>query len=315
MSKHTPTKKIGFLAICAFLVVGAIIVQKYNFFKQIIPASPTIVLNPIDVVEEPQNVNVSGMDTDGDGLPDWQEIISGTDIKNADTDGDGTPDGKEIELGRDPLVKGPNDQNNTKATTTDEKAKTISQSVARNLFANAVYLSNTGSVNEENKAALVDNLVSGIQNSFTYNQYDAQKLLLITNENEETYKFYSSSFATLQISMLLRMQKEVNKPDFTIGNLSPIYKNQAETLFALRVPKELFDIHLQIVNNYSKAAAVFEAISKEKEDPLKLPFAIKVYQDIMLEQPFLIRKVAQFVKDNGIIFTSNEVGGYWNAFE
>lgn len=35
------------------------------------------------------------VDTDGDGLPDWFEVLIGTDPGNADSDGDGTPDGME----------------------------------------------------------------------------------------------------------------------------------------------------------------------------------------------------------------------------
>jgi uncharacterized repeat protein (TIGR02543 family) len=43
-------------------------------------------------------------DSDGDGLPDWYEILIGTDPFNPDTDGDGLPDGYEIFVTRtDPL--------------------------------------------------------------------------------------------------------------------------------------------------------------------------------------------------------------------
>ncbi len=43
-------------------------------------------------------------DSDGDGLPDYEESIRGTDPNNADTDGDGLDDGKEVKgPGTDPL--------------------------------------------------------------------------------------------------------------------------------------------------------------------------------------------------------------------
>jgi hypothetical protein len=43
-------------------------------------------------------------DSDGDGLPDWFEILIGTDPFNPDTDGDGLPDGYEVLVtGTDPL--------------------------------------------------------------------------------------------------------------------------------------------------------------------------------------------------------------------
>jgi hypothetical protein len=45
----------------------------------------------------------SAVDSDGDGLPDWQEKAGGTDPYDRDTDGDGLSDKWEIEHGYDPL--------------------------------------------------------------------------------------------------------------------------------------------------------------------------------------------------------------------
>ncbi|WP_425465176.1 Stk1 family PASTA domain-containing Ser/Thr kinase [Nocardioides humi] len=42
-------------------------------------------------------------DTDGDGLPDDDEVTRGTDPTNPDTDGDGVSDGDEVAAGTDPL--------------------------------------------------------------------------------------------------------------------------------------------------------------------------------------------------------------------
>ncbi len=48
--------------------------------------------------------NPNNPDTDGDGLPDGEEVFDlGTNPTLADTDNDGTPDGKEVEQGTDPL--------------------------------------------------------------------------------------------------------------------------------------------------------------------------------------------------------------------
>ena len=46
------------------------------------------------------------IDSDHDGLRDWEEVLWKTDSKIADTDGDGTNDGDEVKAGRNPLIAG-----------------------------------------------------------------------------------------------------------------------------------------------------------------------------------------------------------------
>lgn len=53
---------------------------------------------------------VEQVDTDGDGLKDWEEELWQTMVNKADTDGDGTTDGQEVERRRDPSRAGPNDE-------------------------------------------------------------------------------------------------------------------------------------------------------------------------------------------------------------
>ena len=49
-------------------------------------------------------------DDDGDGLPNSDEALWGTDINNLDTDGDGFLDGEEVAANHNPTIAGPDDQ-------------------------------------------------------------------------------------------------------------------------------------------------------------------------------------------------------------
>ncbi len=310
-----PSKKI--LILIALAIVTIITISINKLYKSDAPTQKIEQVRKIEQKPAPKIDQALG-DTDNDGLADWQEILTGTDIKKADSDGDGTSDGSELKLGRNPTIPGPNDQDSNAmfaTTTKSSEPESVSDTVARNLFANAVYMSNSGEITEESKQSLVNDLISGIQKSFTFKEYPANGLVTITDENQDKLRFYASSFATLQVGMILQMQKNISKIESDMGVLGEIYSKQASDLYALQVPASIKDIHLQIVNNYSKGEAVFEAVANEKKDPMKLPFAMKVYQEIIVAQPALVRQIAQYIKNNGIIFTSNEVGGYWNASE
>ena len=53
--------------------------------------------------------NASNLDSDSDGLKDWEETLRKTNPQNPDSDSDGTFDGEEVAKGRNPLLAGPND--------------------------------------------------------------------------------------------------------------------------------------------------------------------------------------------------------------
>src|SRR5690606_32942007 len=61
----------------------------------------------LDIIELSIGTDPDRVDTDGDGLSDWQEYTEhGTDPLNPDTDGDGIPDFVEVVSGSDPLDSG-----------------------------------------------------------------------------------------------------------------------------------------------------------------------------------------------------------------
>ncbi len=189
---------------------------------------------------------------------------------------------------------------------------TISEAVSKNLFATTVYMSDNNNATSDNVSALVDNLVNGVQNSFIFKEYNKSSLPIIKTETQENLRFYASSFATLQMKLLTKISESQDAIDKDNKVLSDIYSKQASDIFALDTPKELADIQIRIINNFSKTAAAFLILSKQKEDPLKLPLAVRAYQEASSEQDSLFKQVGQFLNKNDII---NSLDGnarkYW----
>src|SRR5690606_29956249 len=92
---------------CAVLILGLVV-----YFNRKDGASERSINNAVSVSEGAESFDPTAfeLDTDGDGLRDWEESLWGTDLNEPDTDRDGMGDGEEVESGRDPLIPGPNDQ-------------------------------------------------------------------------------------------------------------------------------------------------------------------------------------------------------------
>ena len=227
----------------------------------------------------------STIDSDQNGIPDWKQMIAGT---------------------------------STKTTSNEESApKTVSESVARSLFANAVYLSNNGqnNISSNDQDTLANNLVSTLQQSFTYKEYGASGMNISYNPSQDDIKDYASKFASFQIAMILEMQSKLGTIQGNVGALASIYDKEASNLYTLKVPAKIATSHLQVVNNFSRVASALRAIANEKEDPIQVPLAIRIYQDSGSSQETEIRTISDFIKNSGIIFGKDEEGAYWNAID
>ncbi len=94
-------KKIPLITIIIgiiLLIGGVIFVYKYSDEETLLGKKVS------------KTVSESFIDSDNDGLRDWEEELFGTDPHNPDTDSDGYLDGEEVDSGHNPLVKAPGDK-------------------------------------------------------------------------------------------------------------------------------------------------------------------------------------------------------------
>lgn len=312
---HKPSNKIIFLILVALSLVGLATYTKINSKSDLNNRDSNLASEDFNLGNPQYNSNLSNVDTldsDGDGLPDWQEVITSTDPHNVDTDGDGTEDGKELELGRDPTIAGPDDKLDKPKTDSDLSADiqtdtTISEEVSKNLFANAVYLSNNDGITDENINTLVDNLIQGVQSDFIFKEYMLSNLPLIQRPTQDDLRFFASTLATLQMQLLNNLAVNTG-PE----NISKVYNDYAQNLYELKTPLEIADTEIKIINNFSKVSAAFDVFSKQSEDPLKLPLAVRAYQEAADEQESLIIKIGEYLNKNGIIdLLDDNSRNYW----
>lgn len=307
-----PSKKIIILIVVALLIISASVYNKFHIINTPTQTTEHSTQESYSNLDHNGNVdkNISTLDTDGDRLPDWQEIIADTDPNNSDTDGDGTLDGSELDLGRDPSIAGPNDKTknpNTSGQQDTATSTTISEEVSKNLFANAVYLSNNDGLTDTNINTLVDNLITGVQNNFTYTEYTLSNLPTIKSPTKDDLRFFASTLATLQLKLLDDLSTNTDTQ-----SMATIYNKHTKNLYEIKTPEGISETEILFINNFSKVSSVFEVFSKQKDDPLKLPLAVKAYQEAASEQSPLLAKIGEYLNENDIINSLDEVTrNYW----
>ncbi|MFA6340878.1 MAG: hypothetical protein WCX27_01385 [Candidatus Paceibacterota bacterium] len=175
--KYLPSKTfVRALLIAIFIVIVAIV---SNYWK---PSNINFNNNVAFNLNASNTWIANAVDTDKDGLPDWQEVLMGTDPKKADTDGDGASDGEETVLNRDPLKtntagkdKEPNDMIEESIIAYDKKITeeyqklSATEKMARDLMSNIVASQPTsGNMDQATVNSLVTRSIQDIPDkSFT----------------------------------------------------------------------------------------------------------------------------------------------------
>ena len=284
------------------------------------------VVSEVKVVKNP--VEVLDIDSDGDGLKDWEETLWKLDPKNPDTDKNGIPDAEEVkkkiaEIG----AKGETGSSGSEAAesetyTTDTETDILS----KKLFAEYINLKQSGNFNEEAVIATVNNLVAEeIQNKKDTQYYFPKDIKTFPSENKILLKSYGNSFAAIRTKYknqytqnpLVKEGGVANllDPEFIQGlvRTSEVYKNMATELSKIAAPKDLTDTHLEILNNYMASSDGLKELRALSTDPVKGMIGTQRHIEAEGKEKNLLSDVAEYLSENGIIFSGNEAGNMWNA--
>jgi len=342
MNNNLPSKKVIALGIVAIGVIGSVVVSKnidngpLAFLKTLLDRNKSELQanaqNSINVSGNPVSIGADHVDTDKDGLKDWEELLWGTDSKNPDSDGDRTPDGEEIKLKRDPTKKGPDDYlsdysisneaevrgKNSGENSKEDQNFTASDVFSQQLFSKYLTLKNAGTDSDPDSAgALVESLKDQAFSTFSYRQYNKNGIIVFdASTNKDSLRVYASSLALLQLDFLKKVQGVTSsfKADGDLVSVGQVYADFAQTLYELKVPAQLGSEHLQIINGVSVSSSFFYAQAKYKEDPVPALSAIKAYQLAGKDQLDGYSKIAEYLKNNDIIFINGVEANFWNSF-
>lgn len=316
-----PSNKISTLFIVVVLVVvlsisGDVIFKKIK--KLDIPE-----LIDADLILQRQTTDQTSIDRDSDGLLDWQESLYGSDSLNSDTDGDGTNDGDEIKDGRDPRISGPNDSLvrmsdliNTEFDVEDYTPGSLTDNLSVNFFGNYLKLKGENNLTQETGQQLIDQTINQVTtNTSLQNKYQISNLKSVTSDKETLTK-YGNDFALIYLNYVNQL-KIINSTDDNqyLELVANKYQEFAKDLASMNVPSVALNVHVQIINKINNVGVLTSELKRYGEDPVKGLFAMKNLKENSNGETQLYSVLANYFKDNDIIFNNNDVARFWNLYE
>lgn len=263
------------------------------------------------------------VDSDQDGLPDWEESLWGTDKDKADTDDDGMNDPEEIAAKRDPRVPGPNDPLTEQATPiyarADEKLNTTEKF-------NKEYIEGLLELKDQNiiNSTSINNLGASLSSKYIYREgklstkYKEEDLATVPPTEANLRAFattmgdlvekYSTlgnkdDFKVLQIVLMTNS----NEYDAKLFAISDSYRRALVDLAAVKVPTTYTDLYTNLLNSVETIKNIYSVTRDELvSDPVKV---FGVIQDFKIGfDTFILsaKTIGDSISATGITFKSTE---------
>ena len=309
------------------LIAGSLILVGGVFFfaeitspKNVGVYTPEIVANPTNkqLVEDIQLI-----DSDSDGLKDWEEVIWNTNPQKKDSDGDGILDGVEVEQGRNPSIAGAG----PKVVTAQEEYAKLNQTekFGRDIFAKYIELKQTGLIDDaDSRAAVINELITSSAYTDIPKTYTSKDIIVISGiEANDTLALrnYANTVGGIFLANETKVRNETlivkealdKENPAILKELDPLiasYEKIIQALLKTPVPQKLGANHIFMINTVSELLFISEAFKNVFTNPLIALQAIGRYPkafENFTESSLVIKR--QF-HAAGISFEQTE-GGYF----
>ncbi len=248
-------------------------------------------------VANPLLQQAADIDTDNDGLRDWEERLWKTNVLVADSDGDGTNDQDEIDSNRNPLVRGPNDlvrdTINLSESLSPATLASLSptERVAREFFVEYLSYKKGGALLDESEKQKL--LFTTIRNSAeeyrTVTDYTLSDVITTPSDDAQAVRLYGNMIGTImmkhsyatenELVLLERAMRTQNESDLmAIQKISESYTNMVSDMAKVAAPARLQLEHVDLLNQLQVLSQESFALTLVREDPIQTMLAVSNYE-------------------------------------
>lgn len=227
-------------------------------------------------------------DTDGDGVPDWQENLMGTDPTKKETTA-GIPDKVAIQK-----IEDSNKDNSVDISggTTGSSGKlTQTDKFSQELFTTVATLNQTGPVDQTTVDKISASLVDRIKNYSVKKIYSASDLNISSDNSLTTVKNYNNKMGVINNAYPIINPADVLKAAITesgdfdssvLSQLNP-YTKQTQGIIngmlKIKVPQEFAQAHLNVINAFEKVTENLSDVQLIDTDSVVALGATSQYDD------------------------------------
>lgn len=224
---------------------------------------------------EEERRHAIALDTDGDGLKDWEELLAGTDPSNPDSDGDGVSDTDAVLAMRKEKKR-----KKVEETTSGTEESTLTDEVARRIFGAYFQAKQTDTYHP----ASFTNVIKGVTNEAfgevemdkKYSLDDLKVTVEATKENVLNYRSASDKaikpvlgIEEYELSIYARALESEDEEEFAkLVSAANAYQASVTNLLLVPVPQDIIEKHLEMVNAFSSFASTLEVMGEVTDDPI-----------------------------------------------
>lgn len=314
------------LAICfsAILVIGAYILARGSVGTLVAEAS----------AESAILAQIAQQDSDGDGLPDWEESLYGTDPRITDSRHLGMTDGQAVAKGlivpkavanlstgtSSPASMLPTDLGLPPAPAQD----TLTAAFAQDFFETYLQVrqQKNGNLTEADLQAIVQQVLTDLSKSVRpAPSFKTQSDLTISNDSSPAAltAFAVAAEAVLKNNKVNASESEVvylkdaaehhtTEPLTHMNSIASVYRKSAAGLAALPVPAALASDDLLLINAFARLSAIITDFGKINTDPLATMLALGQYPQAAVDLGTAFLHIGQIYASAGITLPAGAPG-------
>ncbi|MDO8624336.1 MAG: thrombospondin type 3 repeat-containing protein [bacterium] len=311
----------------ALLIAGALIISSY--FTAVGVGKTSVVEAS---TESALLQKIATKDSDGDGLPDWEESLYGTDQHMVDTRGFGMTDGEAVAKGLivpkavadlpEPRTTSSSDLSEYGLTAPAEGSLTAA--FAKNFF--TLYLStkeakNGSPLTEADTSAIAEKAMASLSTSIAEAAlFKSAQDLAVSGSGEEALR----TFAISVEAVLLARKSEASKSELLYlqdalstggeGALAPLrsiatnYREVALGLTVLPVPEEAKAAYLEFINALYRIGQISDDFARVESDPLATMLALTQYPQAVLTLGNALIEINTIYRNANITFEKGTSG-------